>query len=730
MTFSRSPFGFFLLVLFMFYFARGKQGWSNQDLVIINLQQTSCRDAGMDISEESEVFEKNSMFNSYDDRVTQVSISQASLSHAPFTQASLSQAPFTQVPIQPDLPLESEFWEAAENDFGNYMPMPGLRAQSPALSEDEDEESDDVLLRMSRKNFIEEDDSVEFLPPTENSAFCFDDAEPEEPKEEDEDVDMEEKVDSDVEEENEEEKNGHEIDHDFISYDFQSVEEAFRYGQKGLGQLVVEKCKDIVYCICLKPMIFMVWNNRKKIWIEDSNGLLLRTKLSDYLQSEVEKILDDGDALDPKIVKLWERRLEILGKDTYTHGIVRWTAPYVYDQSYAQLFDSKKNLFPTAGNNVVDLTTGTITPRVKSDFFMFASPARFIPGMELSSLDDFASVGEFVVSIFPKKEDSDFLQTQLGSFTFGHVVDQLCHVWKGDRAGNGKTILLNLMLKIMTKFTFCQLAPGVVLKTGQSCNVGDELAKLEHKRLVVLSEPTEDAPLNTDMLKKLTGSEGALPAAKKYKAAADIEPECSVLFVANSSLKYDPDNGTNRRMCVATFPFYARDQQDDDFDPQDPFCILRDKDIQKKLEVDLDLFFTWVVLGAIRHANQGGLNNWPESVLEATRAMKKENDLVGGFLDENFEFREVERNQAICKTCFWRMYNRELEINLQKNRLSSLMLRKGHVGKRWKKTSALRNLQTWKKNARENLFLTLKADNQLEHQYLGCSSCQGSLVAI
>jgi P4 family phage/plasmid primase-like protien len=147
-------------------------------------------------------------------------------------------------------------------------------------------------------------------------------------------------------------------------------------------------------------------------------------------------------------------------------------------------------------------------------------------------------------------------------------------VFFGPTGRNGKSLLVEVMRAILGEFA-CTL-PTTMIMTKSHVNDGatPTLARLVHKRLVIVSEPNRKHQLDSGFIKQLTGGEH-VTARALYGADIEYQPEFVPLMVTNVMPEVrEDDDALWRRMQIVTF---SRTFSDDEIDPDLKDKLLREK---------------------------------------------------------------------------------------------------------------------------------------------------------
>ena len=127
------------------------------------------------------------------------------------------------------------------------------------------------------------------------------------------------------------------------------------------------------------------------------------------------------------------------------------------------------------------------------------------------------------------KLQQEYIQKLFGYCLAGQRKEQIIIFITGPGA-NGKSVLINTISKIFGEYAGIINAKALI-----SSNMGSipsDIANLYGKRLVTLSEFPEDAPLNTTLLKSITGGD-KLSARHLYQGWFEFYPEFVVICAMN-----------------------------------------------------------------------------------------------------------------------------------------------------------------------------------------------------
>ena len=335
---------------------------------------------------------------------------------------------------------------------------------------------------------------------------------------------------------------------------------------------------------------------------------------------------------------------------------------------------------------VIDLRTGKFRKRVFDDRMNYELPID--KPCELP--DDLGSLGEFLNSLFiddDKEEMKNFLQTFLGICLTGEVKDQLLMVWLGEKGGNGKSLLLSLMGDILgnlySDISSCDITVGV---RDEACK--KLFGKLIDVRMGVVEETQNGDRLHLGMVKKMTGlNDTTLINSKKLYKHQHCYPFYFKLLISTNTLPTFPDDtALFRRLIVFPFKRYFRCLSSDSYDIDDRYCGIRDDTLFDRIKAE-KLFLPWLIEGCKKYyADKTTFQDkLPSTISDFTRAQRKENDLLGNYLEDHCDiekdaFKTFKAEERISPAEFHERFSTEV-TTISTRLLSNLLKKKGIYSK-------------------------------------------------
>jgi putative DNA primase/helicase len=263
-------------------------------------------------------------------------------------------------------------------------------------------------------------------------------------------------------------------------------------------------------------------------------------------------------------------------------------------------------------NGTLELRTGTLREHRREDYITKLCPTPYDPG---AGCPTFLA---FLADVFAGQADLiAYVRRQLGHALSGDTSEHLLHVWWGGGA-NGKSTLLGAVLHALGA-DYALTAPPDLLLTRRGERHPTELAALFGKRLVVCQETGAGRRLNEALVKWLTGGD-RITARRMRENFWEFDPTHKAILVTNHRPEVrGTDGGIWRRIRLVPFTVTFPEER-------------QDKRLPEKLRAEAPGILAWMVAG-FRDWQEGGMRP-PRAVLDATRAYRCDEDILGEFLAE------------------------------------------------------------------------------------------------
>jgi len=367
---------------------------------------------------------------------------------------------------------------------------------------------------------------------------------------------------------------------------------------------------------------FNMDDNSCMLWSEISPKTIMND-ISRFLDSTMRYYFtnpstDKGEL--EKLIKLTNR----MSSDNKLRGIYnRYEAEIIDDTFMEKLNRTLPHHLPISKCRKIDLRTGEVTPLTKKDYFTFACPVRYTRKRSpelMKMLNDIAC---------HKADDLAYIQKMLGYGLTGHIDSRVYFILFG-KGCNGKTVLLNLMSKILCD-QYQSVSKCVFINSNTGKTGGSEVLQLKNCRMATFSETNANDELNEAIIKMISGND-PITARGLYKDPMTFVPMCKLILCTN----FKPDFNANDKANVdrvRLVPLNARFVEK----PSKANEYQRINGIDKLIETNyLDEFFSWCVDGAIEYYKSPEFTPVGE-MLDAQNEYIQEQSNISNFIDDMFD---------------------------------------------------------------------------------------------
>ena len=362
---------------------------------------------------------------------------------------------------------------------------------------------------------------------------------------------------------------------------------------------------------------------------------LYRLKSSQYDEEGKSKLCEIADDIKKK-----------LHKEPYVKTLMGGLSHMFYKKKVIEMFDENVNLMGFE-NGVLDL---------KSYMFREGRPEDYITmstGLEMPvephelpiSIDNLwkkiqktenfkyfeKDIHKFMAQVFPDESIRKYVWRWLSKCLSGENRDQKFDVWTGG-GGNGKSVLIDLMNKILGDYAGSLPVQMLTKKRGGAEEANPALAGTKGKRLVTMSEPERNEEINVGLMKELTGGD-RIKARMLFKDCFEFIPHFKLAVMCNElpNITAD-DNGTWRRVHVTPFESTFTDNKDKVDESRNIYEM--DKTIKDvKFEYWAVPFMGMLMKEWIQYDKFGIDDIIPSKVKDATKKYRNENNILGQFIE-------------------------------------------------------------------------------------------------
>lgn len=200
---------------------------------------------------------------------------------------------------------------------------------------------------------------------------------------------------------------------------------------------------------------------------------------------------------------------------------------------------------------------------------------------------------------------------------------------------NGKSIFLETMVRVLGRSIAVNLPTESIVgaQDKQGGSASPDIFRLLGKRMVRILELPEGKPLQSELIKKLTGSE-EIPVRTLFKGFIDFQPQAKPHMSGNGLPKItDTSNGIWRRMLFVKWPVTLAEHEQRDFEV-----------VVGELQEEGAGILNWLVEGVIDYLQHGLFI--ADSVRADTTEYREESDIVMQFYRDCVEAMPGESVQA------------------------------------------------------------------------------------
>lgn len=327
-----------------------------------------------------------------------------------------------------------------------------------------------------------------------------------------------------------------------------SIREDIKTNDEDYALYLLDKLKDdLLYDSYDKQMWF--WNEEEGLWRAQDKSHL-RTLMSQILLPYIET------SPDPDIV---DKESSLIKSNMKQTALTSMCEPYIKkrrnDDFIAQHFDRKKGLFPILDKKVVDLRTSQCRDRRKDDYFTKTTSNRLVEVNEQIRNEILTYYSDLLT--IPEKEDKkkeipsiEYRDSLISVFAYTMTTEN--HLKKfinliGAKDG-GKSLCLQIHDSILDQFGGAANERLFVAQKNKSVH-DSEMFNLIGKKMIALTETSEDQRFNEDLIKKISGGDPVNIRGAGEKKTFDVKFDTIMFLATNNMCKFNDDAFKDRLLC-------------------------------------------------------------------------------------------------------------------------------------------------------------------------------------
>jgi P4 family phage/plasmid primase-like protien len=301
-----------------------------------------------------------------------------------------------------------------------------------------------------------------------------------------------------------------------------------------------------------------------------------------------------------------------------------------YDGDFIQLLDTNPYLI-CFNNGVFDFKEKVFRDGHPEDYISMSTNINYIkivPEIHQPIVDE---INDFMNKLFPIPDLCRYMWDHLASCLIGTCLNQTFNIYIGI-GQNGKSVLINLMEKVLGDYKGDVPLTLVTEKRGKVGGLAPEIVQLKGKRFAVMQEPSKGDKINEGIMKQLTSGKDPIQGRAPYMPQTiSFIPQFNLVVTANVLMKIESnDHGTWRRIRAVPFLSLFTENPVTD-DPEKPYQFPIDKNIDEKFDSWKEVFASLLVERACK---TGGIVKDCNIVMEKSAEYRKSQDYISEFMQE------------------------------------------------------------------------------------------------
>ena len=361
--------------------------------------------------------------------------------------------------------------------------------------------------------------------------------------------------------------------------------------------------------------IWRVYDGKR--WRQDTKKNHAINQVCKFLYQRMSALLPNIQKGNPLI-----KRINNLGKQRIINAMIEQAK--LQAEFPANKFDTHNDLL-VAQNGIVNLRTGKLQPfdaekyittMVNMDYNEdIEPPKRFL---------------QFLNEIFDGDQDLiEYMHRILGYCITGETREQVFFIFGGS-GSNGKSVLANVINLFLNDLSATLSEDALAQKMVEGAP-NPSMVQAKDARVVFVNENKKRTEFNLSLIKKVSG-EDPIKIRTLYSETIEFKAHFKLIFITNPKLDMGWDEHAMRRR-VRAIPFNVTFASEDEMDSlrRAGKVLPKDSYLQEKLLVEKESIFRWLVEGAMKWYNEGGLGETPIVVKNYFDDYRKETDSFFNF---------------------------------------------------------------------------------------------------
>ncbi|NBV77810.1 hypothetical protein EBR66_06620 [bacterium] len=336
--------------------------------------------------------------------------------------------------------------------------------------------------------------------------------------------------------------------------------------------------------------------------------------------------LDPSNEADEAKIKMCQQFSKTIGSKGFVDGVVAFLPSNYNDDKLDKKMDESRNLFAFQ-NKVVDLENGNEVRDIRPEDYVclhtgYEYPAKSNPQIR-------KEIRDLLFSIWEDWGVVEYVIALIALQLHGKKKYEEFYVWTG-RGGNGKGVITEIIKRSLGDYFHSIPHDCITKKSDKKDAPNPPMAKAKGKRFVQAQEPEADDKLQVGTIKELTGGD-EITARQLYHDPVTYVPQFGLFLQCNTIPKLNKlDGGIRRRMVIINFPFQFVEI------PTDPHHRMINYDLKEKITKSTEWRDEFILMLLDTYKATDSLVK-PQFIIDHTDEYIAENDVVRGWLAENFK---------------------------------------------------------------------------------------------
>lgn len=412
-------------------------------------------------------------------------------------------------------------------------------------------------------------------------------------------------------------------------------------GDFDLANVLHQLYKHEFVCVSVKANIWYQYKNNR--WKEIDSGTTLRKAISVQLRDlynqktigSMDAITNNGappteeDSVKPRSIRILNI-CQRLANTNDKKNIMTEAKELFYDGTFLGKLNTNPYLL-CFKNGVIDFKDKVFRKGHPEDNISICTGINYVPLNPTIHQNTMDEINEFMDKLFPEKELCKYMWDHLASTLIGTSTNQTFNMYIGV-GSNGKSVLVNLMEKVLGEYKGDVPLTLVTDKRGKIGGLAPEIVQLKGKRFAVMQEPSKGDVINEGVMKQLTSGKDPIQGRAPYMPeTVSFIPQFKLVVTCNALMGVKAnDHGTWRR--IRAVPFKSLFTENPIMgDPEKPYQFKLDKYIDEKFEEWKEVFAAMLV---VRVFETNGVVKDCDIVMAKSNEYRQSQDYIAEFISD------------------------------------------------------------------------------------------------